>query len=412
LAKAKYEARLKSTVDGMTVELSIPKKLKKMGRIIEKTLLKRKDDPGNANKVCDLVHGMVTCENMGQIATIVQRLGSSSDIVVTRIKDRFLTSPSGGGWRDCMLNFYLKEDSNQHVCEVQLVHAQMMTARKGLPGHAVYNRVRNADEIVNQWMDKEKPETKEELQEWIVGWQMGDKGTRGPPNLWDIRKVTDMSELFNLEELKEFNDPIGDWDVRNVVNMELMFNGAESFNQPIGQWQTENVTTMKEMFYEAASFNQPIGQWKTENVTTMQAMFREAASFNQPIGQWQTENVTNMNMMFRSATSFNQPIGEWQTKNVTNMKVMFMYAESFNQPIGQWQTENVTTMEMMFVDAILFNRPIGQWQTGNVTNMEGMFGGATSFNQPIGQWKSENTNTDDMFEDAKAMEEKNKPKMK
>jgi hypothetical protein len=60
LAKAKYEARLKSTVDGMTVELSIPKKLKKMGRIIEKTLLKRKDDPGNANKVCDLVHGMVT----------------------------------------------------------------------------------------------------------------------------------------------------------------------------------------------------------------------------------------------------------------------------------------------------------------------------------------------------------------
>jgi surface protein len=217
---------------------------------------------------------------MGQIAAVVQRLGSSSDIVVTRIKDRFLTSPSGGGWRDCMLNFYLKEDSNQHVCEVQLVHQQMMTARKGLPGHAVYSRVRNADEIVNQWMGREKPQTKVEMQEWLVGWQQGDKGTRGPPNLWDIRKVTDMSELFNRQELKEFNDPIGDWDMRNVVNMEGMFRFAKSFNQPIGQWQTENVSNMARMFYEASSFNQPIGQWQTENAAK-DGMFLDAKAMEE-----------------------------------------------------------------------------------------------------------------------------------
>jgi surface protein len=263
---------------------------------------------------------------MGQIATVVQRLGSSPGIVVTRIKDRFLTSPSGGGWRDCMLNFYLKADSNQHVCEVQLVHGQMMTARKGLPGHAVYNRVRNADELVNQWMDKEQPQTKKETQEWLVGWQKGDKCARGPPNLWDVRKVTDMSGLFDHEELREFNDPIGDWDVRNVVNMEKMFKNAESFNQPIGGWRTENVTTMEQMFYYAKSFNQPIGEWRTENVTIMKEMFCDAESFNQPIGEWRTEKVTTM---------------EW----------MFLKAESFNQPIGQWRTENVTTMENMFKDA-------------------------------------------------------------
>ena len=40
----------------------------------------------------------------------------------------------------------------------------MMTARKGLPGHAVYNRVRNADELVNCWMKREKPKDTEELQ--------------------------------------------------------------------------------------------------------------------------------------------------------------------------------------------------------------------------------------------------------
>ena len=133
----------------------------------------------------------------------------------------------------------------------------MMTARKGLPGHAVYNHVRNADEIVNQWMDKEEPQTKKELQEWIGEW-LKEKNmvTRGVPNSWDIRKVIDMSELFDHEELREFNDPIGDWDVRNVVNMERMFCGAESFNQPIGQWQTENVTTMKEMFDHAKAMEE------------------------------------------------------------------------------------------------------------------------------------------------------------
>tara|TARA_B110000208_G_scaffold177081_1_gene223988 strand:- start:56 stop:1126 length:1071 start_codon:yes stop_codon:yes gene_type:complete len=114
----------------------------------------------------------------------------------------------------------------------------------------------------------------------VGGWQQGDKGTRGPPNLWDIRKVTDMSELFNRQELKEFNDPIGDWDMRNVVNMEGMFRFAKSFNQPIGQWQTENVSNMARMFYEASSFNQPIGQWQTENAAK-DGMFLDAKAMEE-----------------------------------------------------------------------------------------------------------------------------------
>lgn len=303
--KDKYAAFVKSLVESMNVELSIPTDLKKMGRIIEKTLLKRKDDPGNANKVCDLVRGMVTCDNIGQIAAIVGFLGLSPEIVVTRIKDRFLTCPSGGGWRDCMVNFYLKADVNQHICEIQLVHRQMMTARKGLPGHAVYNRVRNADEIVNQWIGVEQPQTRSELQRWLVEWQKGDKFARGPPNSWDVRMVTNMSGLFSAQEnseLREFNDPIEDWDVRNVK-------------------------TMANMFYEAASFNQPIGKWNTENVTDMAKMFERATSFNQPIGQWNTGKVGNMNYMFRRATSFTQDISQWNLGNVPPQKMRMMYNE-------------------------------------------------------------------------------------
>ena len=49
-----------------------------------------------------------------------------------------------GGWRDVMINFCITKDDGLHICELQIAHKQMMTARKGLPGHAVYNRVRDA----------------------------------------------------------------------------------------------------------------------------------------------------------------------------------------------------------------------------------------------------------------------------
>ena len=160
-----------------------------MARIIEKSLLKRKDDPGNANKVCDIVRGMIECDGMQQIAEMIERMGERQEIVIARVKDRFIACPSAGGWRDCMINFYFKSDVNKHICEIQLVHSQMLMARKGLPGHDVYNRVRNADEIVNQWMDKEQPSSKEEMLEWLAEWKGGDKVTHGPPGLWDVSKL-------------------------------------------------------------------------------------------------------------------------------------------------------------------------------------------------------------------------------
>ena len=64
-----------------------------------------------------------------------------------RVKDSF-KHPSGGGWRDVMINFYVVGDGAKHVCEVQLVHKSLLTARKGLPGHVIYGVVRNATEVL------------------------------------------------------------------------------------------------------------------------------------------------------------------------------------------------------------------------------------------------------------------------
>ena len=59
----------------------------------------------------------------------------SDSLVIVRIKDRFVEQPSQGGWRDLMINFYLKCDPNRHICEVQVVLGKMLVARKGLGGH-------------------------------------------------------------------------------------------------------------------------------------------------------------------------------------------------------------------------------------------------------------------------------------
>ena len=67
--------------------------------------------------------------------------------MVVRVKDRF-KHPSGGGWRDVMINFYVVGDGAKHVCEVQLVHKSLLTARRGLPGHVIYGVVRNATEVL------------------------------------------------------------------------------------------------------------------------------------------------------------------------------------------------------------------------------------------------------------------------
>ena len=73
----------------------------------------------------------------------------SKTIVLLRIKDR-LVQPAAG-WCDVMINFYLKSDTQRHhVCELQIAHDLMCTARKGLPGHVVYARVRNASEILEK----------------------------------------------------------------------------------------------------------------------------------------------------------------------------------------------------------------------------------------------------------------------
>jgi len=130
-------------------EPDIPKTLKRLSRVLEKILFDFKG-PGAADKVCDVVRAMLKASTMNHVIALVFAFINCEEIVVVRVKDRFVTKSSPGGWRDLMINFFFIDDPQQHVCEVQIVHKKMLVARQGLPGHAIYDRVRNASEILEK----------------------------------------------------------------------------------------------------------------------------------------------------------------------------------------------------------------------------------------------------------------------
>jgi hypothetical protein len=47
-----------------------------------------------------------------------------------------------------MVNFYFVGDDLRHICEIQVVHEDLLLARSGLGGHKIYNKCRNAAEVL------------------------------------------------------------------------------------------------------------------------------------------------------------------------------------------------------------------------------------------------------------------------
>jgi len=143
-----------ATATGAGLELAVlgAKKtgLKKTSRVVEKSALRPGEGRGRSKWVCDVVRAMLVATSMSAVGSIVRgllALHEAGALRVVRIKDRF-ARPSAGGWRDLMVNFVIVGDPTRHVCEVQVVHEMMLTARKGLPGHAIYGIVRSAMELI------------------------------------------------------------------------------------------------------------------------------------------------------------------------------------------------------------------------------------------------------------------------
>ena len=121
-----------------------PDKLKNTSRIVEKAFCQ-----GTCSRIFDVVRCMIVVEDMSIAAAALSRLAADSEVEIVRIKERFIREPTSGGWRDCMINGRFS-DGPPHVWEVQIVHRELLVARRGLPGHAIYNCVRVATELLEK----------------------------------------------------------------------------------------------------------------------------------------------------------------------------------------------------------------------------------------------------------------------
>ena len=136
-----------ATAAGRRVERKRPP-LKSASRIVEKCAL-QPAAPRDTSRVCDVVRDMIICDTLEDIVDVVGRLEASTAFRIVRVKDR-INHPPPSKWRDVMVNLVLRAVRTEHVCELQLCHRKMLTGREGLDGHALYNRQRCADELLEK----------------------------------------------------------------------------------------------------------------------------------------------------------------------------------------------------------------------------------------------------------------------
>jgi hypothetical protein len=133
----------------------VPGELKRMYRVLEKGVQRKENNTHgeftlDISFACDLVRGMLVCKSFKVVAAILEvllALHKSGKIVIVNLKNRF-DVPSPGGWADAMVNFYFVGDDLRHICEIQVVHEDLLLARSGLGGHKIYNKCRNAAEVL------------------------------------------------------------------------------------------------------------------------------------------------------------------------------------------------------------------------------------------------------------------------
>jgi hypothetical protein len=181
--------------------------LKGIGRAMEKAGLRYNTD-WSLSKCCDVVRGAVEFDNMTQMMVFLQLLAASdpeleedareqgwdaeamlvsTKIKIVRIKNRF-GKMSGGGWSDCMVNFAFRSSDNNndddegrssigHICEVQLVHGNMMLVRNNMGAHKQYNKFRSAVELLEAAGQEEVVQRQMKADEQEASMSEGQTGT-------------------------------------------------------------------------------------------------------------------------------------------------------------------------------------------------------------------------------------------
>ena len=224
---------------------------------------------------------------------------------------------------------------------------------------------------------------------------------------WDVRKVEDMSNMFQWSACGTLIDLSG-WKTTSLRNMDNMFrdfpkwSGTCSAN--LSGWDLRSMTSLDGVFYNSKWTVLDLTGWNTSNIVSMAEMFKNAhiapgsletlnvhgvqnfeqmlcgtewPSSNVDLTSWDVSRATNMKGMFRKANVKQIDVSTWDVRAVTSMANMFDSASNFNGDLSRWEPNKVTTMVEMFLGAVSFanDSPI-RWRPTSLTTSVGMFNGA------------------------------------
>ena len=97
-AKRPFDKLVRKLGEETGAKVDLPDQLKRISRVFEKIFFDAKN-PRTCEKITDIVRAMLTATSMKQVAKIAMAFLESAEVVIVRIKDRFVEMPSPGGWR-------------------------------------------------------------------------------------------------------------------------------------------------------------------------------------------------------------------------------------------------------------------------------------------------------------------------
>jgi surface protein len=171
-----------------------------------------------------------------------------------------------------------------------------------------------------------------------------------PPNTWDVRSVTNMSDLFSgIPNIGNYtvHPEINNWNTSNVTDTGSMFNGATTFNQDISKWVINSGTDLTDMFNGAT-------QMKTYGFTTPTPHYKEFV-WTVPGTTAKTNLTTALTKWYEIANDYiDSPHGESKNSIIT-MSGLPLLAASIGATVQQGSVKGTVTEALQNEYTIVIN---------------------------------------------------------
>jgi len=164
------------------------------------------------------------------VLTTLSEAHDQGTIVLRRSKNRF-ANPSAGGWMDCLINFSLP--GNQCVCEVQIVHQQLLTVRAELGAHSSYGTYRAAGETLEclgfeGLIDASRLARKRTILKTVLGLLLDGNG-----DAMAVPKEEELDRLVGVQGWGLFAAlPENAWPCHEELVLDGSFKNAAGWRQP------------------------------------------------------------------------------------------------------------------------------------------------------------------------------------